>query len=194
LNYSKEFQRVFRWTFFPLLGLPPTVFIAVAMLAPSDVLQVWPWAKSLVTITQHATHQALPWIDFFRHAKSTEFSQVASLASAIGFWWCLLLVATVFAISVLGLSHGRQHYRQYHTRRQLLALVAVAPLLALLTFFGFFGLSGDPSFATGLTVSSRVGYAAMGAGCILFSGAVIGMWPICVLALIDSVLEGSSRD
>ncbi len=168
-------------------------FFAIALTTPSDVLQSWPALNGLIVNTQRVMNYAFPWVDLFRHASSTEFSQVAVVATAYAFWWWLVLIATVFGMSLLTFKQARLQFQNNNTRRQLLFFAVAAPLFAALCFFGFFGVPGDPSFARGLTASSRLGYAVIGTFCVLFSGVTIGVWPIFTLAFVDSCLGRNSR-
>ena len=188
-KFSPEAQRVARWVIFPLLGVPPGLFLIIALTTPSDVFRIWPALRDFIVVTQSVTSRAFPWVDLFRHASSTDFSQVSAVATAFAFWWWLVLMATVFVISVLAHKQVRRQFRHDHTRKQLLFYALAAPFFAALCFFGFFGLPGDPGFAEGLTANSRLGYGVMGVFCVLFSGATIGMWPVFVFALVDSINE-----
>lgn len=192
-KYSNETQRIFRWVLFPILGLPPVGFFLIVLATPSDALQSWSALNGFILITQRVMSQVFPWIDLFRHASSTEFAQVAAIATAYAVWWWLLLMATVLGMSLLTHRLLRPLFVHMHTRKQLFFYAVAAPFFAALCFFGFFGLPGDPSFARGLTAGSRLGYAVMGTCCVLFSGVTIGMWPIFPLALTDSILARDSR-
>lgn len=125
-------------------------------------------------------------VDLFRHAKSTQFPQVAMLATWFGLiWWAwmtlLALVATWVAADELG-----DRLSQMKVSR-LLTVVALSPIVAGLCIVAFFALPGDPSFSRGLTTGSRIGYALMGSLILPFSALCAGYWPAFLYTLLSKI-------
>lgn len=190
---SKRSQRSLRWMFFPLLLLPPIGFAAIVLFAPLNVLDQLPWLVALGERTSRSTAWVAPSFDLLRHARSTSFPQVAVVASVYAAaWWVAAVICLLFLMG-LGHQQARRSLVSSNSAIRLLVLSVLALPVAWLCFFGFFGLPGDPSFARGLTSSSRVGYTVMGTFAISLSSLLISTWPIFVLATIDSLLERNSR-
>src|SRR5574341_141624 len=63
----------------PLLLMPMAVPVLVALFAPDNILDVWPWAKRFTAWIQ----RMVPFMDMSAHAKSTVFPQVALLVHSL---------------------------------------------------------------------------------------------------------------
>jgi len=186
--YSAKTQRFLRWAIFLVVVVPALLFVVLSLFAPSDILDRWAWAERLTFVAKATTERIVPWIDVYRHARSTSFPQVATLTTALATLWWPLMSVGIFVLMALGHRQGRQGLRSSKTIPQLLFLAIAALPIGLLCFFVFFGMPGDPGFAAGLTSGSRWGYALMGITEVVFSSLLISSWPLFVLAFFDSIL------
>ena len=130
-------------------------------------------------------HVAAPqWNRHFPSCTSTLFPQVAIAATTYAvIWWCVM-TGTSVVLTAIGFRGASETLAMDHSRRKLLVVTLISPLMAPLCLFAFFCLPGDPTFAKGLTATSRIGYAWMGSLAILFSSFLTCAWPVCVRALI----------
>lgn len=188
-------QRIWRWLIAIFLVAPPVVFLLIALLAPLDILDHWPGlARTCMGLLRTTAGFLPPWVDLLRHANSTAFPQVATLATAFAVVWWPTTTLFALVLAVAGNRPGRIQMRANRTTAQLLLIVISALPLGLIAFFGFFALPGDPSFAKGLTADSRLGYGVMGMLGMLLSVLSIAFWPIAVLAFLDSLFDRKKHD
>lgn len=185
-------QRAMRWVMLMGWVVPTALFPLIALLAPLDVLDRWPELAKACATVKAALVQLFPKVDFFRHARSTVFPQVATVATAytaIAWVWmtCVMLLLTF-----VGHAGVRAAGRDMGTKKLLWAFFGFPPF-ALGGLFVFFALPGDPSFASGLTTSSHGGYAFMGTLILLIGSLGLGMWPVVTFTLLFDTIFRSRR-
>ncbi|NCT84371.1 MAG: hypothetical protein GXC94_14575 [Comamonadaceae bacterium] len=169
------------------IALPTLLFFVLVLSSPSDVLTTNPELKALCDAVQHTLVARFPEIDFFRHARSTRFPEVATLATAYAsVWWLWMTVATAILLSA---NHKavRAGYRETGAK-SIAGMVFVAPPFGLFCLFSFFALPGDPSLAPGLTTDGRLGYAFMGGLAVCFASIPIGALPVTLVSLFADVI------
>jgi hypothetical protein len=183
--------RTLRRVFGPLLLLPPLGFLGIAWLAPHDILEHAPSLARGTDQVRSLVAQVLPQFDLFRHARSTAFPQVATLASAYGIIWWAALILTLLCLLPIQLRAGRRMAASAasETKQALITMLAALPL-GLAIPYVFFGLTGDPGFASGLTTNSRFGYGVIGLISITFSGLCLGMLPAIVSLSVNRIFRG----
>jgi hypothetical protein len=180
----KQLQRVLRLMIVAGWVIPTVLFSILVLFAPPDILDRWPAVAALCSKVNTFMSQLLSGIDIFRHARSTLFPQVAIAATTYAvIWWCVM-TGTSVVLTAIGFRGASETLAMDHSRRKLLVVTLISPLMAPLCLFAFFCLPGDPTFAKGLTATSRIGYAWMGSLAILFSSFLTCAWPVCVRALI----------
>jgi hypothetical protein len=131
----------------------------------------------------------MPWMDILRHARSTNFPQVAAVTAALATLWWPVMTIGLLLLMTLGREQGRTDLRSGRTASQLLFLALSSLPVGIFCFVAFFGLPGDPSFAAGFTSESRLGYAVMGVIEVMLSSLLIASWPFFVLSFFDSLFH-----
>lgn len=171
----------------PLLVAPLLSLVGVAMFAPDNVLDVWPFAKTFTT----RMGESLTWIG--NHALSTNYPQVALLMACMTV--CILVwESVVFFIQSLVNYPTLLKKQQLHRTvswGQAFLVVACVPVIVLCTIFAF-AIPGDPSSAQGLTTTSRAGLTFICLGLVYGGGLMIGGSPLVIRLLID--LDLRQRD
>ena len=181
-----------RWVMLMGWVVPTALFPLIALFAPLDVLDRWPELAKACATVKATLEQLFPEVDFFRHARSTVFPQVATVATAYtAVAWVWMTGATLL-VSLVTQSGGRTTLWRMGAKK-VLGFSITFPLLALGTLFVFFALPGDPSFAKGLTSSGRGGYAFMGTCALGFGSLGIGLWPLVIFTLIFDVFFGGGK-
>ncbi|WP_140637421.1 hypothetical protein [Methylibium rhizosphaerae] len=140
----------------PLLLVPMAIPVLVALFAPDNVLDLWPWARRFTACVQ----RMVPFMNMSAHANSTVFPQVALLAHS-------LTVALIPVLSLVWTVQSVAVYPQNLARRSALGrmpvkqhlMVLLSPLLFLGSIYFFIAIPGDPSFGKGFTTHSRGGFA-----------------------------------
>lgn len=185
-------QRLMRWVMLMGWVVPTALFPLIALFAPLEVLDRWPDLAKACAAVKAALGQLFPKVDFFRHARSTAFPQVATVATAYtAIAWVWMTGATLL-VSLVTQSGGRTTLRRMGAKR-VLGLSVAFPVFALGCLFVFFSLPGDPSFAKGLTTNGRGGYAFMGTCALGFGSLGIGLWPLVICTLIFDVFFGGRK-
>lgn len=160
---------------------PTLLFPTIALFSPQDILSQWPslsfGCQSIRSTLLQATE-----IDFFRHARSTTFPEVATLGTAYGVLWWAWTSASIFVLSVLNYRAQLDIDHSLPIRHLILLWLGV-PILVCLCLISFFALPGDPSFANGLTSTSRGGYAFMGTIVVAFASGLTGFWPMLAVSI-----------
>ena len=171
----------------PLLLVPIALPVLAALFAPDKVLDLWPTAKRFVQTVQ----QLLPFVDFGGHADSTGYTQAALLTH------CLTLVVIALT-SLVWLGQGFVNYRHLLARRralgplrvtQHLGFMFVGPPVMLLMVYAMVVLPGDPSFARGMTVNNRLGFAFLTLVANYSTGLVLGGQILNLRLLVDTHLK-----
>lgn len=177
----------FTWmgAYSPLLIVPLLMLIGVALFAPDNVLDVWPYARSFT----NTIGSRLSWIG--NHAQSTNYPQVALLIACLTV--CLLAWTTcVFFVQSI-VNYQKLLLRQRMHRTLTWGLVFGATFVGIPIFvFGVataFALPGDPSWAQGFTTGSRIGLLIVSFGLSYAGGLVLGGIPLMFRALIDLDLK-----
>jgi hypothetical protein len=172
----------FTWmgAYSPLLIVPLLLLICVAMLAPDNVLDIWPVAKAFTELMG----KHISWIG--NHAQSTNYPQVALLIACMTVGLLVWTSLVFFVQSVVNYPTLLDNQRQYRTVwwRTLLIVLACVPLMLLILIFAF-ALPGDPSWAKGFTTASRAGLVFLCLGVCYGGGLILGGWPLYVRMLID---------
>lgn len=141
----------------PLLLVPMAIPVLAALFAPTDVLDLWPWARRFTDWMQ----RLLAFIPLRGHADSTTYAQAALLTH------CLTL-AVLPITSLVWLWQSIVNYPYLLLRRRAigplevrlhLAMLLGGPPLFLAATYFFVALAGDPSFARGMTTNNRAGFA-----------------------------------
>ncbi len=171
----------------PLLLIPMSLPIVLALFAPLTVLDDWPLARHFCEWVQ----SLMPFIDMQAHARSTVFSQVAWFTHS-------LTVIVVPLMALVWFWNSMVNYPRLLRRRQVLGrmslkmhlgLALIAPPLFLGGLYAFIALPGDPSFARGFTTHSRFGLAFLTL-CIAYNTAMIlGGQVLCARLFIDTYLR-----
>lgn len=141
-----------------------------------------------------------PWLYFAtRSTSSCRGSSMESTFSAMRVRPCSLrwqlrqppmlflggaMTGTSMVLTAIGFRGASETLAVDHSWKKLLGVTLISPWMAPLCLFAVFCLPGDPSFARGLTATSRIGYAWMGSLAVLFSSFLTCAWPVSVRALI----------
>ena len=185
-------QRAMRWVMLVGWVVPTVLLPLIALFAPLDVLDRWPELTKTCATVKAMLGQLFPTVDFFRHARSTMFPQVATVATAYtAIAWVWMTGVTLLLTFVVH-AGVRPLIRDMGIKKLLWAFWGFPPF-ALGGLFVFFALPGDPSFASGLTTSSRGGYAFMGTSILLIGSIGLGMWPIVTFTLLFDTIFRSHR-
>jgi hypothetical protein len=176
-------------------AFPLAIYAAIVLLVPIDVLDQVPWAKIAADGIHHWLLSRWPVFDIYTHARTTAFPQIAMLASALG-----ACIAALMALAMaLNSSFFFRHIRAAHASRpapsakERFGGMVMLPAFGLFCFWAFYCLKGDPSFATGLTTHSRLGYIFVSSLSIALAGIGFGTWPMQVrLFLFDIFSRGKS--
>lgn len=164
------------------------IFMFIALLAPTDVLSRSPALAALCQKVDAMLRHLLPQVDFFRHARSTQFPEVATLATANAACWWPLTALVLLMLSISNHRLVRMNNLRTLSVRTIAASCLVAPALAWLGLYAFFALPGDPGFAFGLTTRSRLGYALLGGFTTIFTAGLIASWPVSMFTLINDII------
>lgn len=184
-------QRAMRCVMLVGWVLPTALFPLIALFAPLDVLDRWPELAKVCASVKAALGQLFPKVDFFRHARSTVFPEVATVATAYTAIAWVWMTGVTLLLTFVGHAGVRAAGKDMGIKKLLWAFLGF-PLFALGGLFVFFALPGDPSFASGLTTSGRVGYAIMGTSTLLIGSFGIGLWPIVsFMFLFDTLVKGN---
>jgi hypothetical protein len=183
-HLPKEWQQVLRVAIVAGWVVPTALFVAIVLFAPVDILDQWPSVAAFCSKVHMFMFRLLNGADILRHARSTLFPQVAIAATTYAVFWWGITTATSLVLTAIGFQSASEALALNHSWRKLLIVTVSAPLMAPLCLFAFFFLPGDPSFAKGLTATSRVGYVWMGSLAVLLSSFLTCAWPVCVRALI----------
>lgn len=184
-------QRLMRWVMLMGWVVPTALFPLIALFAPLDVLDRWPDLAKACAAVKAALGQQFPKVDFFRHARSTAFPQVATVATAYTAIAWVWMTGVTLLLTFVGHAGVRAAGKHMGAKKLLWAFLGFPPF-ALGGLFVFFALPGDPSFASGLTTSGRAGYAIMGTSTLLVASFGIGLWPIVsFMFLFDIIFKGN---
>jgi hypothetical protein len=126
-------------------------------------------------------------IDFFSHARSTAFPQVAILATAYAAVWWFWMTSLLLVLVAITWRTQRENDASVPAGKRILLMVG-APPFAVLLLYSFFVLPGDPGFAKRLTTASRGGYAFMGTGTVTFASVLVAFWPTLFFNLFGSTV------
>lgn len=157
--------------------LPVLVYLCVVVFFPLNVLERLPGLKALSDSVRDALLTSNGRMDIYSHARSTEFPQVAMLASSLA---VVLVVYITLAFTVQNLMHYEEiqntRVRGRSRLRDAFAVVAILPVIMVFAFWIFFCMGGDPSSAAGLTTKNRVGYFLISVAVVLGAGVSFGTW------------------
>lgn len=177
----------FTWmgAYSPLLIVPLLMLIGVAMFAPDNVLDAWPYARSFT----NAVGSRLSWIG--NHAQSTNYPQVALLIACLT---VCLLAWTTCVFFIQSMVNYRKLLMRQRAHRTLTWGLAIGAFFVGIPMFVFgvalaFALPGDPSWALGFTTGSRTGLLIVSFGLSYGGGLVVGGIPMMFRALIDLDLK-----
>lgn len=173
----------------PLLLVPIAVLVLIALLAPEDVLDQVPVARSLTEWLQ----TRLPFID--RHAASSRYPQLALLVNC-------LTVSMVPLLSIVWIVQSSVNYPRLLARNRALQILDLKTHLFILFFlvpillgalYVMVGIPGDPSWADGFTTTRRGGLAFMSGLMLYLSALGLGGWPLAFRLFIDLHLRGRAK-
>lgn len=159
------------------LALPLGLYILVVLLAPVDVLDKLPWLRTFVDSTQSYIVSKWAWIDIYRHARATQFPQMAMLAS-------VLRISISMLIGVSAWIHYIIHFKTLDAtpvppafKGRILRFLIGLPLFGFFLMWESLSADGDWSLREGLTTKSRLGYVFMTGGATFFCGMSLGLLP-----------------
>jgi hypothetical protein len=156
---------LYRWT---AIYIPFGFYIALVLLLPENAFslaaQIGPWSEECANSIRAKTG-----LDIHVHARSTEFPQVAMLASIAAIGVGLHVGAVSSLMDLL-------HYSRLRPKglRQCLEYAVVCPTFGVVLMWAFLCLPGDPSTAAGLTTQSRFGYLVVALPTLAFFGIGLG--------------------
>jgi hypothetical protein len=172
--------------------IPILLFPLIAIFAPIDILDRWPFLTGAVDAVRSVLLRLWPQVDFFRHALSTRFPQVATVATAYAAVCWVWTTGITLLISTMGHRRVRATMAE-HGAKKLFWFSFGFPLFALGGLFVFFALPGDPGFARNLTTGSRIGYAFMGTTVVAIGVCGIAYTPFVIVTLIFDVIFRRNR-
>ena len=182
ISLLSAFGFVVVWVF---IFIPTIVFLLLATSSSTDVV-----SKNLVLANAIGSVKAeltllFPNTDFFRHARSTSFPEVATLTTAFAALWVPLMTLAILVTSITGFKTMRRAHLEVgsNLKGQLLSIF-VGPFLAVGSIYFFFAVPGDPSSAGGLTTTSRFGYSFMAIATVWVATGLIGSLPVNVVNLL----------
>ena len=156
----------------PLLLIPMAIPVMVALFAPRDVLDAWPWARQFTHWVQHI----VPFVRMSGHADSTTYPQVALLVHS-------MTLTVIPLASLVWLWQTIVNYPQLLKRNLALGglkitmhlgMLFVAPVIFIGGIWIFISLPGDPSFAKNWTTNNRVGFSVLTFLSVYLTSLVIG--------------------
>jgi hypothetical protein len=156
----------------PLLLVPMALPVLVALFAPDNVLDIWPWAKRFADWVQ----RLVPFVRMSGHADSTTYPQAALLVHSMtlvvipvtAFVWLGQSIANYPQVLARSAARGRLGITQH------LLVLLIGPPLFLGCLYFFIVLPGDPSFANGMTTGSRGGFAFLTFALTYVTSATVG--------------------
>lgn len=177
------------------VGWPLITYFMLALFMPDDVLKKLPMLKVFAIGVADVVTSVYPELNFLNHSLSTSFPQVALLCDALAM---ILIPWLIFAASMgmlMGYSYGRVESNPFIGMSFVQLLV-----IAFIVFLGipigiwivhiFYAIPGDPQIYAGITTKSRLGYACLSTGVIMFSAGCIWMQPLYVVVLVDKFFFG----
>jgi hypothetical protein len=175
----------------PLHLVPLSLPLLAVLFAPEAILDRSQTLRKFVELVQ----RALPYIDMDAHANSTVFPQAALLAHC-------LTVTVVPVLALVWIFQTTVNYEQLLARRRRLgrvslrlhaAILFIGPPFVLAILYFFIGVPGDPSFGSGLTTRSRLGFALVSLLVTYPAGAVLGTQLLCFRIFIDTYLKRENQ-
>jgi hypothetical protein len=168
----------------PLLLLPASIAPMVALWAPANVLDRWPWLRRFTAwMVEH-----VPAVE--GHANSTIHPQMALLVN------CLVIAAVPVLAAVVFWQAWANYPYLLKRRRQLgrLALkqhfvVALGLAIGAVLITAMVMIPGDPSWAPGATTHSRGFYAFSAFVVPYFTGLTLGTQLLNIRLFIDTYLK-----
>ncbi|WP_423595949.1 hypothetical protein [Roseateles sp. MS654] len=183
-----EHSRVAKWMLWGIWVGPTILYAAVVLIFPSSILSENGWLASFCDHTQRLFKYWIPSADFYKHAASTRFPEIARLATSfVLYWWQLSALGMFLFFFPAIWDRGR---RWGAPGASPTPLIIVAPILTFVFFWGFYCLPGDWSFAEGASTGSRLGYFVLSWFGACMTSIVAGYWPILVTTSITKVFEG----
>lgn len=185
---ARRSGRVVRWVGY---ALPLAAYVSVALLAPTDVLDRVPWLRSIADGTQSTFLSLSPAVDIYKHARSTSFLQVAMLSSTLAVLAVVWMVASMCIHAALQYKHLDAFFTaSIRSQKDRVVGLVILPAFGIFCMWAFFCLSGDPSFASGFSTNSRLGYTLLSFAAIFFAGGGIGISVMHARALIYRAFGG----
>jgi hypothetical protein len=175
-------QTVSRSLLFLALVLPLLVYSAVVFLSPSDVYSRYHLVRKFTDGVHGCMNGVASWIDIHKHAKSTDFAEVAMFSSSTSFF-CIIWMIVGFQIFYLTANEKMRSIfldLSVYSKKQIYGGATWIPIFGMFMPLGFFCLQGDPSFAAGLTTKNLFGYFFMSVLSIIFAGISVSYWPISI--------------
>ncbi len=175
----------------PLLIVPMSIPVLIALFAPINVLDLWPWMKQLTEWVQ----KLLPFIKMNGHASSTSYAEVALLVHCLTVLLIPLLSLVWMGQSILNYPYILERNRvSKNTSWEMHFLTLfIAPPLFLGAIYLFVTLPGDPSFARGITTENRGGFALLTLFLLYSTTAVLGAQLSNLRLFIDICLKKKSN-
>jgi len=176
----------------PFLLAPMVLTVLVALFAPADILDMWPWARRFTIWVR----QTLPFMPLHVHAESTTYSQVALLTHCLTLTVIPIasLIWSLQAIVNYPLLLARRHALGRLEIKHHLMVLMVMPLLMLGSVYFFMALPGDPSFSKGITTHSRIGFAFFSFAAMYGTSAVLGGQLLNIRLFIDTYLRVERKE
>jgi hypothetical protein len=167
--------------------LPTLLFFILAVSSSADVVSKSPELGERIDSVRVVVIQLVPSIDFYRHARSTSFPEVAALTTTFAVFWVPVMTISILAVSIADFKAMRGRHLESGTLKGSLLSVIFGPFLAIGSVYMFFAVPGDPSSAGGLTTHSRLGYSVMAIATIWVATGLIGFFPVNVVNLLKDL-------
>ncbi len=166
----------FAWIF-PLL-----VYAAVVFLSPDDVYSRYAGVREFTDGVHQFMNGIASWIDIHKHARSTDFVEIAKVSSSLAFV-CIAWMFLGFQIVFMTAEEKSKFIfmdSSNLSKKQVYGGATWMPFFGMFLPLGVYCLAGDPSFASGLTTKSLFGYFFMSMLAIAFAGISVGFWPTSI--------------
>ncbi|MFX1679011.1 hypothetical protein PV762_07240 [Mitsuaria sp. CC2] len=167
--------------------LPSVLYLLVVLFSPIDTISSSESLNKFVLTTKSMLASSFPSIDLFRHARSTQFSEVAQLATA----YAVYLIGSTAAAFFLYFfpAFFDKKLRVVPPRSGILGMIFIVPFVLFVCIWGFYCTPGDWSFFPGLTTEYRVGYLMISFVVIQMVGILAGYWPILVFDGVSRIFS-----
>lgn len=163
--------------------IPALLFALIVLFAPLGVLTNNPKLAAFCNAVERVLVAWIPGVDFFLHARSSEFPEVAFLATAYACaWWLwMTVVSLIVTMSFQEQFRGAKRVGA----KGLLTLIFVGPPVGLFCFFAHFGLADS---------MSRWFFALSGIFAVLLASWTLATLPVNLISLFaDVVFSGGKQ-